>query len=114
MIENSLGSPAGLSGADLARRAVAQAKKFKAEIVTPQAVVGVLADGSLRIITLSDGSELRCQAVLLATGVEWRKLDVPRIDKLSGAGVYYRGEVGASPVCRDADAYIALRADYDQ
>src|SRR5258706_2041833 len=86
MIENYLGFPAGLSGADLARRAVAQAKKFKAEIVTPQAVVGVLADGSLRIITLSDGSELRCQAVLLATGVEWRRLDVPGIDKRGGAG----------------------------
>ncbi len=106
MIENYLGFPAGLSGADLARRAVAQAKKFKAEIVTPQAVVGVLADGSLRIITLSDGSELRCQAVLLATGVEWRRLDVPGIDKLSGAGVYYGGTLAEAMFCRDEDVCI--------
>lgn len=106
MIENYLGFPAGLSGADLARRAVAQAKKFEAEIVSPQVVTNLRVDGSSRIVTLSDGSELRCHVVLLATGVEWRRLDVPGLDKLIGAGVYYGGTLAEAFFCRNEDIYI--------
>src|SRR6267142_2131373 len=69
LIENYLGFPAGLSGADLARRAVAQAKKFRVEIVTPQVVTGVTVDGSSRGVKLGDDTELNCHVVLLATGV---------------------------------------------
>ena len=99
LIENYLGFPAGLSGADLARRAVAQAKKFEVEIVSPQVVTNLRVDGSSRIVTLSDGSELRCHVVLLATGVEWRRLDVPGLDKLIGAGVYYGGTLAEAFFC---------------
>lgn len=106
MIENYLGFPAGLSGADLARRAVAQAKKFKVEIVTPQVVTGVTVDGSSRGVKLSDDTELNCHVVLLATGVQWRRLDVPGIDSLVGAGVYYGGTVAEAFFCRGEDIYI--------
>jgi thioredoxin reductase (NADPH) len=106
MIENYLGFPAGLSGSDLARRAVAQAKKFEVEIVSPQVVTNLRADGSSRIVTLSDGTELRCHVVLLATGVQWRRLDVPGLDVLIGAGVYYGGTVAEAFFCRDEDIYI--------
>lgn len=106
MIENYLGFPAGLSGADMARRAVAQAKKFKVEIVSPQVVSKLSVEGSLRMVTLNGGLELRCHVVLLATGVEWRRLDVPGLDKLIGAGVYYGGTIAEAFFCRDEDVYI--------
>ena len=106
LIENYLGFPAGLSGADLARRAVAQARKFNVEIVTPQVVTKLSVEGPLRTVTLGDGLALRCHVVLLATGVQWRRMDVPGIDKLIGAGVYYGGTVAEAFFCRDEDVYI--------
>jgi thioredoxin reductase (NADPH) len=106
MIENYLGFPAGLSGSDLARRAVAQAKKFQVEIVTPQVVTGLTVDGSARGVKLSDETELMCHVVLLATGVQWRRLDVPGIDGLVGAGVYYGGTIAEAFFCRGEDIYI--------
>jgi len=106
MIENYLGFPAGLSGTDLARRAVAQAKKFEVEIVSPLEVSGVRVKGSTPIATLSDGSELRGHVVLIATGVEWRRLNVPGIDRLVGAGVYYGGTLAEAFFCRNEDIFI--------
>jgi thioredoxin reductase (NADPH) len=106
MIENYLGFPAGLTGADLARRAVAQARKFEVEIVTPQVMVGLRVDGSSRVAILNDGSELRCQVMLLATGVAWRRLDVPGLERLTGAGVYYGGTLAEAFFCRGEDVYI--------
>src|SRR5260370_23680986 len=106
MIENYLGFPAGLSGADLARRAVAQARKFAVEILTPQVAVALRVEGSSRVVTLSDGSGLRCDVVLLATGVEWTRLDVPGIERLTGAGVYYGGTLAEALFCRNEDIYI--------
>ena len=106
MIENYLGFPAGLSGTDLARRAVAQAKKFEVEIVSPLEVSGVRVKGSTPIATLSDGSELRGHVVLIATGVEWRRLNVPGIDRVVGAGVYYGGTLAEAFFCRNEDIYI--------
>ena len=88
-IENYLGFPSGLSGNDLTRRAVAQARRFGAEILAPQEVTKVRSEGPYRIITLADGSELSCHAIVIATGVQWRKLDVPGMERLQGAGVYY-------------------------
>ena len=94
-IENYLGFPTGLTGANLARRAVAQASRFGAEILTPQQVTGIRIEGPYRFVKLIDGSEISCHALLIATGVSYRKLgDVKGIDKLTGAGVYY----GASMV----------------
>ena len=90
-IENYLGFPSGLSGADLARRAVMQAQRFGVEIIAPQEVVALRAEGPYRILKLADGNEISCHAVLIATGVQWRRLEVPGVDRLQGAGVYYGG-----------------------
>src|ERR1700722_18034066 len=80
-IENYLGFPSGLSGNDLARRAVVQAQRFGVEILAPQEVVGVRREGSYRIIKLADGNEISCHALMVATGVQWRRLDAPGIDR---------------------------------
>lgn len=88
-IENYLGFPHGISGADLARRAVTQAKRLGAEILSPLAVTGIRVDQSYKIVTLDDGSELRSRALLLATGVEARTLGIPGEERLLGASVYY-------------------------
>jgi thioredoxin reductase (NADPH) len=105
-IENYLGFPSGLSGGDLARRAVAQARRFGAELLAPQEAVGVRADGPYRIVQLRDGSEIACHALLIATGVEWRKIGVPGIEHLQGAGVYYGAGSTEAVSCRDEDVYI--------
>jgi len=90
-IDNYLGFPAGLSGADLARRAVAQASRLGAEVLTPQAVVSVTVEDPYKVVHLADGSQVSCQALLVATGVEYRKLDLPDADRLAGSGIYYGG-----------------------
>jgi thioredoxin reductase (NADPH) len=105
-IENYLGFPSGLSGGDLTRRAVAQARRFGAEILTPQEAVRVRSEGSYRTLVLGDGSEVSCHALLIATGVQWRKLDVPGIDNLQGAGVYYGAGSTEAMSCRNEDVYI--------
>jgi thioredoxin reductase (NADPH) len=88
-IENYLGFPKGLSGADLARRATAQASRFGAEILSAQEVAGVGVRDPYRVVTLADGSEIVCRALIIATGVSIRELDVPGIKAVTGAGVYY-------------------------
>jgi thioredoxin reductase (NADPH) len=105
-IENYLGFPSGLSGGDLARRAVAQARRFGVEIVSPQEATGIRVDGPYRYLRLNDGVELSCHAMLLATGVQWRKLDVPGMDRLQGAGVYYGGSMTEAASCQNEDVYI--------
>src|SRR5438477_12882277 len=84
-IENYLGFPMGLSGNDLARRAIAQARRFGVEILTPQEVSRVRVEGPSRVLTLSDGGEVGCRALLIATGIAFRKLDVEGLDRLTGA-----------------------------
>lgn len=105
-IENYLGFPSGLSGDDLARRAVAQARRFGADILAPQEVVKARSEGPYRILTLADGCELSCHAIVIASGVQWRKLEVPGIEKLQGAGVYYGAASTEAVSCRDEDVYI--------
>src|SRR5260370_42367679 len=90
-IENYLGFPSGLSGNDLARRAVAQARRFGVEMLAPQEAVSIRAEGPYRFLKLADGFEISCHALLLAMGVQWRTLSVPGIERLQGAGVYYGG-----------------------
>jgi len=105
-IENYLGFPTGLSGNDLARRAVAQARRFGTEILAPQEVVGVRIEGPSRVLKLADGSEIGTKALLVATGIAFRKLDVPGLDRLSGAGVYYYAPMSEAFSYRDGDIYI--------
>jgi thioredoxin reductase (NADPH) len=105
-IENYLGFPVGLTGADLARRAVAQARKFGAEILTPQEATSVRAEGPYRVLTLTDGSELSCRVLLVTTGVEYRRLDVPGADALTGAGIYYGAAMTEALSCRDEEVYL--------
>ena len=105
-IENYLGFPSGLTGGDLTRRAVAQARRFGVEIISPQEATSLRIDGPYRYLKLNDGTELSCHAMLLATGVQWRKLDIPGMDRLQGSGVYYGGTTTEAISCRDEDVYI--------
>ncbi|MBD2449506.1 FAD-dependent oxidoreductase [Nostoc sp. FACHB-152] len=105
-IENYLGFPTGLSGTELARRAIAQTHKFGAEILAPQEVTNVRVDGQYRFVTLTDGSELSCHTLLIASGVSYRRLDVPGIDKLMGAGVYYGAAITEASACQGENVFI--------
>src|SRR6478672_7849423 len=93
MIENYLGFPQGISGSELATRAAAQARRFGAEVQLARRLADITRDGPGYVASLSDGTTVRSRAMLLASGVEWRRLEVPRIDALLGSGVYY----GAGP-----------------
>jgi thioredoxin reductase (NADPH) len=105
-IENYLGFPMGLSGGDLARRAVVQAQRFGVEILAPQEAVGVRTEGSYRIIKLADGNEFSCHALMIATGVQWRRLEAPGIDRLQGAGIYYGGGATEALSCKGEIVYV--------
>jgi len=104
-IENYLGFPSGLTGADLARRAVVQARRFGVEILSAEATE-VRLDGSYRVLKLADGAELSCHALLVATGVQWRKLDAPGVERLTGAGIYYGAAMTEAMSTRDEDVYV--------
>lgn len=105
-IENYLGFPSGLSGGDLARRATIQARRFGVEILVPRAAVAVRVEQPYKIVQLSDGSEIRCHALVLATGVTNRRLEVPGIEKLTGAGVYYGATLSEGALYRDQEVYL--------
>ncbi|KPK03384.1 MAG: chemotaxis protein CheY [Anaerolineae bacterium SG8_19] len=105
-IENYLGFPKGLSGADLARRATAQAKRLGAEILLAQQVTRVRVDDPYRYVILSDGTELGCRALIVATGVSTKKLDVPGIEKITGAGVYYGAALTEAAYYRNQPMYV--------
>ena len=105
-IENYLGFPAGLSGGDLARRAVTQAKRFGVEILAPQSATSLRVDGPYRMLKLADDTEISCHALMIATGVQWRVLDVPGIERLQGAGVYYGGGASEAVSCKGESVYI--------
>lgn len=105
-IENYLGFPSGLSGNDLARRAVAQARRFGVEILAPQEVMSMRVEGPYRFLRLADGVEISCHALLLAMGVQWRTLDVPGIERLQGAGVYYGGGTSEAIACKGETVFV--------
>jgi thioredoxin reductase (NADPH) len=105
-IENYLGFPSGLTGADLARRAFTQAKRFGAEILSPQEVVGLRVDGPYRFVKLRDGTEISCHALLIASGLSWKKLDIPGIERLQEAGVYYGAAMTEAQLCSGEDVYL--------
>ena len=99
MIENYLGFPQGISGSELATRATAQARRFGAEILVARALSDITRDGPGYVAWLSDGTSLRSRAMLLAGGVDWRRLEVPGIDELLGSGVYYGAGPSESLTC---------------
>jgi len=105
-IENYLGFPAGVTGADLAQRAVAQARKFGAEMLLAQEAVAFRRDDPYRIVTLSDGSEISCYVIVFATGMSVRKLEAPGVEKLHGIGVYYGAAMSEAPVYKGKDVCV--------
>jgi thioredoxin reductase (NADPH) len=105
-IENYLGFPGGVSGAELAHRAVTQARRFGVEILTARTVVGLEANGPQRSVRLDDGAVLHGRAVLITTGVSYRRLDAKGIERLTGAGVYYGAAMSEGESVRGRDVYI--------
>ena len=105
-IENYLGFPAGLSGGDLARRALAQARRLGAEILSPREVVGIRREDPYRYVALDDGTELSCHAIVIATGVSYRELTIPGAKELAGAGVYYGAAVTEAVLYRDLEVGV--------
>jgi thioredoxin reductase (NADPH) len=105
-IENYLGFPSGLSGADLARRGVAQATRLGAEFLTGD-VASVHLNENYKIVRLADGTDVSCLALLISTGVQYRRLDVPGVERLTGVGVYYGGALSEAISTKGEDVYIA-------
>ena len=105
-IENYLGFPAGLSGADLARRGVSQVKRFGTELLAPVQAECLSVQGEYRVVKLSTGRELVGHCVVIASGVQWRRLDIPGMDRLTGAGVYYGAANTEAASCKEEDVYI--------
>ena len=95
-----------MSGGELARRALTQAKRFGAEVILTQSVQSVRVEGPYKFVTLSDGAELSCHALVIASGVSYRKLDVPGMDSLTGAGVYYGAATTEAAACHDQDVIV--------
>ena len=105
-IENYLGFPSGVTGADLARRATAQAKRFGTEILTAQDVVAIERNDPYRVVKLSDGAELRTKAVVVAPGMEVRRLDVPGLEEFVGTGVFYGAALTEAARYRDRHVFV--------
>jgi thioredoxin reductase (NADPH) len=105
-IENYLGFPAGLSGDDLARRAHSQAQRLGAELIMLNEVCGLDVRGSVRVVRLSDGSELSAHSIVIATGVSYRRLAAPGVDDLTGRGIYYGAAATEAQRSADADVYM--------
>jgi thioredoxin reductase (NADPH) len=105
-IENYLGFPDGVSGAQLTDRARRQAAKFGAEVLTARDVVALEARGSARVVRFGDGSEIAAHSIVLATGVSYRNLDAPGVADLTGRGVYYGSAATEAPASRGQDVYI--------
>ena len=106
LIENYLGFPTGISGSELATRAVVQARRFGAELLLARPVVRLSNAGPGYVAGLSDGTQVSCRSVLFASGVEWRRLEVPGIEDLLGAGVYYGAGPSEALSCTGSDVVV--------
>jgi thioredoxin reductase (NADPH) len=104
-IENYLGFPTGISGAELAKRAYLQAQRFGTEFLA-QTAVGIRSADQYHFLCLADGKEVSCRAALIAVGVNYRRLDVPGLDQFTGAGVYYGAAMTEALSCRDEEVFI--------
>jgi len=105
-IENYLGFPAGLSGADLTRRAISQALRLGAEFLSPQAVNDIKQKDGYKTIVLDDGPEIISRTVVITTGVDYRKLEVSGIENFTGAGIYYGAAMTEAAACKDKEVYV--------
>jgi thioredoxin reductase (NADPH) len=105
-IENYLGFPAGLSGADLTRRAISQATRLGAEFLSPHSVKDITQKDGYKTIILDDGPEIWSRAVVITTGVDYRKLEVKGIEKFTGAGIYYGAAMTEASACKGKDVFI--------
>ncbi|GAB5537302.1 MAG: FAD-dependent oxidoreductase [Rubricoccaceae bacterium] len=105
-IENYLGFPSGLSGADLARRGVTQAQRFGVEILAPVEVTSLRTDGPYKVLTLDSGEEIACHALMLAMGVSWRMLPADGAEPLTDRGIYYGAAMTEAMGCTDETVYI--------
>jgi thioredoxin reductase (NADPH) len=105
-IENYLGFPSGLSGAELSRRALSQATRFGVEFLTPQEVKAITLNGQYKIVHLSDGTQLSSRSIVLATGVEYRQLDIPGAEHLTGAGIYYGAATTEAGLCAEKEVFV--------
>jgi thioredoxin reductase (NADPH) len=105
-IENYLGFPAGLSGADLTRRAITQSTRFGTDFLSPQSVKEIKLKDNYKTIVLDDGTEVVTKSVVITTGVDYRQLTTPGIEKFTGAGIYYGAAMTEAASCKDANVYI--------
>jgi thioredoxin reductase (NADPH) len=104
-IENYLGFPTGITGADLGRRAHIQASRFGAEFLTQRAT-GLRIDGQYRFVQLADGREVSSHVLVLALGVQYRKLEIPGADRLAGRGIYYGAALVEAAACKGEEVYV--------
>lgn len=105
-IENYLGFPKGLSGADLARRAISQAQRLGTEFITPQSVKAIEQKGGYNKIIMEDGTFVNSRSVVITTGVDYRTLDTKGVADFTGAGIYYGAAMTEAPACKDKDVFI--------
>ncbi len=105
-IENYLGFPKGLSGAELSRRAITQATRFGIEFLSPQEVVNIAVRDNYKTLTLGDNSEIHAKSVVITTGVDYRKLEAEGISDFTGAGVYYGAATTEAGACKNKDVYV--------
>ena len=106
MIENYLGFPSGLSGAELTRRAITQATRLGAEFLTPQEVVDIQLKDMYKILKLSDGKDVNALSLIIASGVDYRRLDAERVNDFTGSGIYYGSSRTEAHACKGKDVYI--------
>ena len=105
-IENYLGFPSGLSGAELTRRAISQTLRFGTEILTPKEVKNICIQDGYKIVEMSDGSIVHSKSIVISTGVSYTKLSIEGIEKFTGAGIYYGSASVEAHACKNEDIYI--------
>jgi thioredoxin reductase (NADPH) len=105
-IENYLGFPSGLSGSDLTRRALTQASRFGVELISPCHVIDIDTKDNYKILSLSNGPEIKSHTIILSTGVDYRTLEIKGINELTGAGVYYGSATAEANSCRDKNVFV--------
>ncbi len=105
-IENYLGFPSGLSGSDLSRRAITQATRFGVEFLSPREVVNIEIKDNYKLLTLDDGTKINSKSLIIATGVDYRKLETKGVEDFTGAGVYYGAATTEAHACRDRQVFV--------